>query len=136
MSELSHKDEWKKYGENFCIVVSRHSVPTTTYDDKGPNRWRIYAYIYPKHWHFGSFDGDGLWQDATSVLNLHGGASFFRANRDDIGDITSIQVGCDYNHLHDEYYTNLDGAEGNPVFNDAEALYEWLSAEGIEEIID
>lgn len=123
--EWRHKDEWRKRGQDFLIVVSRHSV-ASEYPD-GPNRWAVYAYIYPKHPHFAAFDGPKMWQDATAVMPLHGGCSLLEYPMYE-GVVSSVKIGADYNHLHDDsfahYATQDDAAE---VFSDAAELYQWLS---------
>ena len=127
-----HKDMYTRDGDGFIVQVSRHSVDITDhpacFDSEGPHRWCIYAYIYPKHWHFGAFSGTDVFQDAASMMPLHCGPSLLRWHLGGEGEVTSVQVGCDYNHLHDNEYTRL----GNPVeafgvFSDADDLFNWLS---------
>lgn len=133
MSDWAHKDEWKRHGKDFLVVVSRHSVnlaepSSSCYDDDGGNRWAIYAYIYPKHPHFAKFEGDHLWQDATN-LRMHGGCSFLRRHFRKDGEVLSIQVGADYNHLHDGMYTWLaTSQDAFAVFEDAAELFDLLES--------
>ena len=125
MEGWNHKDEWKKSGDNFLVVVSRHSAMAD--DFTGPNRWAVYAYIYPKHALFSKFDGPDLWQPTTTVMPLHAGCSYLRYHEDK-GIITSVQVGCDYNHLHDEAFSYCATPEdAGDVFFDAERLFEFLT---------
>jgi hypothetical protein len=120
-----HKDVWRRRGKDFLIEVTRHSVDFVDHWE-GPNRWAVYAYIYPKHPHFGVFDGPHIWQDATSVLHLHGGCSFLEYPMYD-GKVTSVKVGADYHHLHDDRFTNYaTPAEAHEVFSDANELFEQL----------
>lgn len=125
-----HKDEWKRQGRDFLIVVSRHSVDVAEYE--GPHRWCVYAYVYPKHPHFARFDGtEKMWQDAASALPLHGGPSFCRKHMNAAGEVTSYQVGADYNHLRDDQYTHFATAEeACSVFVDANNLFDWLTRAG------
>lgn len=123
----SHKDEWKAAGSSFCVVVSRHGVKPID-ETEGANRWCVYAYIYPKHPHFKAFDGRDMWQEAATIMPLHSGPSFLRYHLDEDGEVTSVQVGADYNHYGDDRYTHMaarDDAIG--VFHDAEALFKWLA---------
>jgi hypothetical protein len=124
-----HKDEWHSHGKDFLIVVKHHTVVVheSNYYE-GPHRWCVYAYIYPKHPHFAKFDGPDMWQDAAAEMPLHGGPSLLRWHRGDDGKPTSVQVGADYNHLHDDYFTQYSTADdAREVFIDAERLHAWLS---------
>lgn len=128
----SHKDLWKRFGDNFLVEVSRHAVERPE-EWEGKHRWCVYAYIYPGHWHFPAFKGTDMWQEAASMMPLHGGPSYLRNHEAD-GKIMSIQVGADYNHLHDERYTHMATAEeAYCVFRDAEELFNWLSPEKKEQ---
>ena len=137
MSEKYRKtDDWKRSGENFMIVVNHHAVGKAAelerFDSMGIHRWCIYAYIYPKHWHFGAFDGtEEMFQDAASAMPLHGGPSFLRIHMDATkNEILSYQVGCDYSHYQDDEYTNMKNEhEAFGVFADADRLFNWLNAE-------
>lgn len=127
MNDWQHKEEWKRYGKNFSLVVSRHSVPAQIesgcYDEVGPHRWCIYVYFYKKHTHFEKFTNNDIWQDACNI-GMHGGCSFFRRHHDDEGAEYSIQIGCDYNHIGDWRYTQLATPEdAYSVFHDAEELF-------------
>ena len=130
--EWAHKDIWKRRGHDFLIEVSRHEVAVDfdqpSWRRDGPHRWAVYAYIYPKHPRFGRFVGRDLFQPAANDLSLHGCASYLERHYDDDGTQTCIQVGCDYNHLHDEQYTHMETREDAvSVFNDAERLFTLLS---------
>jgi hypothetical protein len=127
-----HKDIWTRREKSFCVQVSRHEVSSYPFEELGPNRWCIYAYIYPSHSYFLKFKGTDLWQEATLTMPLHGGCSFLEWKEHD-KQITSIQVGADYNHLHDRDYTFFaTKEEAVSVFIDAEELIEWLERRGEE----
>lgn len=129
----SHKDAWKRIGKDFLVEITRHEIERsdfTDYDD-GLHRWCVYAYIYPKHPHFEKFEGGAMHQDAACALPLHCGPSYLRLHRDDDGDVTSVQVGSDYNHLHDNRFTHYATAEdAAEVFRDAERLFDVLTSMG------
>ena len=134
-----HKDEWRKRGKDFLVMVSRHEAmgedrePRLWCDSEGPHRWAVYAYIYPQHQHFLKFNGDTMWQDATSVLPLHCGCTFLRYHYNVDGEITCVQVGADYHHIDDDHYTHAATAdEAHQVFEDAKELFEWLDSFGKE----
>jgi hypothetical protein len=124
--QWSHKDEWKRHGNDFCVVVSRHEG--STYFGEGPNRWCVYAFIYPKHPYFKEFDQSGpMYQDAASAMPLHGGPTLLEFPMYD-GAVTSVKVGADYQHLYDDrfsHYATKD--EAYEVFKDAEKLFDWLT---------
>lgn len=126
MSDWTHKDIWKRPGRRFLIEISRHSVDV--YEGEGAHRWAVYAYIYPKHPHYANFSGDEMWQDAASAMPCHSYPSYFRRHKID-GKVTSIQVGWDYNHLHDDQYTHMATADdAGSIFYDANRLFDWLEA--------
>jgi hypothetical protein len=129
MSEWDHKDEWRMRGDNFMVTVTRHTVSIFEMDE-GPNRWAVYAYIYPDHPHFHKFDGKSIYQDACNAMPLHAGASLVRWHKDDDGKICSVQVGADYNHLYDAHYTLAETkVDASSVFFDASKLFTWLMNE-------
>lgn len=122
--DWKHKDEWKKRGTDFMVVVSRHEESALAGD--GPNRWCVYAYIYPKHPHFKNFDGPRMWQDAASMMPMHGGPSLLNYHRSEDA-ITSVQVGADYHHHMDDHFTHYAiKGEAYEVFSDADELFQWL----------
>jgi hypothetical protein len=128
IAKWSHKDEWHQSGEHFLVVVKHYTETPNKYSHDGPHRWNVYAYIYPKHRLFETFKGPEMWQPAATELPLHGGPSLLRWHLGDDGKPTSVQVGADYYHLHDEefsyYATPSDASE---VFNDADKLFQHLS---------
>jgi hypothetical protein len=95
---------------------------------EGPHRWCVYAYLYPGHWHFAAFDGHRLFQDAGRRMPLHGGPSLLTPHFTADKELCSIQIGADYNHLHDDPYTNMATKdEAGAIFAEAEELIAWLS---------
>ncbi len=127
IEQWSHKDLWVRRGTNFAVEVTRHSAhPLSVSDYEGPNRWAVYAYIYPKHPHFANFDGPHMWQDAALQLHFHGGPSLLEYPMYE-GKVTSIKVGADYHHLHDDHFTRYSTpADAYEVFSDADELFEQL----------
>lgn len=132
-ADWRHADRWNKRGKDFMVEVYHYTEEvreaTSWYGDgEGPHRWNVYAYIYPKHPHFASFvRGEGMWQEAASMLGFHGGPSFLEFPQYD-DKVTCVKVGCDYNHLHDDHYTRCETKdEAWSVFSDAEQLFEKLT---------
>jgi hypothetical protein len=132
-ADFRKSEEWKLAGNNFLVVVKHHTasaLPAFQCEGDGLNRWSVYAYIYPKHPHFENFSGKGMRQDAATAMPLHCGPSLLRWHYDDDHKPTSVQVGSDYNHLHDSeftfYATEDDATE---VFSDARRLHAWLESQ-------
>lgn len=129
MKDWDHKDVWHRHGKNFLVEVKRHSVAVeepACFDSDLGNRWCVYAYIYPDHPHFAKFAGPAMWQDASCEMPLHGGPSLLEYPMYE-GKVSSVKVGCDYNHLHDWHFTRMASAsQAHSVFADANELYEWL----------
>ena len=121
---------WRRRYDHFLIEVVRRTRPPRKTDDWGecgPHLWNVYAYIYPPHWHFAAFSGNEHWQPATDDMPLHGGCTFleYHWKQGETGLVVSaVQVGCDYNHLHDVDYTY--DADGVTPFRDAKTLANWL----------
>ena len=122
---------WRRRTTHFSIEVVRRTrqreVDGDPYERRGPYLWTVYAYIYPPHWLFSSFSGNNHWQPATDDMPLHGGCTFleYHWKQGETGLVVSaVQVGCDYNHLHDVDYTY--DADGVTPFRDAKTLANWL----------
>ena len=129
MNKWDHKDEWHRRGDKFLVVVKHHIVvPSIVGALEGPHRWTVYAYIYPNHRLFDKFDGPKMFQDATLGLPFHGGCSFLQWHFDGNGNPTSVQVGADYNHLHDDHFCDYETADdARQVFVDADSLFDHLA---------
>jgi hypothetical protein len=55
---------------------------------------------------------------------LHSYCSYFKKHSDG-AKVTSIQIGADYDHLHDEKYTYIKTAwDATEIFSDAQALFD------------
>lgn len=127
VSNWGRSESWRQRGNNFMVEINRHEK--TGDDFQGPQRWCVYAYIYPNHPSFETFVSDGdMWQDACQSLPLHSGPSYFRTHRTEKGEVCSHQVGADYNHLHDTDFTfAADPESAWKVFRDAQELFERLN---------
>lgn len=126
MKDWSHKDIWRMRGKYFLVEVSRHveEVP----EHEGPHRWCVYAYMYPRHPMFHSFD-QNAGAMAQSGLSCHSYPSYFRVHRDS-ESVTAIQIGWDYNHDGDDMYCHYATKdEAGSVFYDAERLVQSLTGE-------
>lgn len=120
---------------DFCVVVRRHEAPEVASiyrTSEGPHRWCVYVYVYPTHPIFPRFRGEKTSQPALDGMPLHAGCTYLQRHYR-AGKITSIEVGCDYNHYGDEHfgiYATPDQA--GEVFRDAEALFAWMNQRGPE----
>jgi hypothetical protein len=124
-----HKSEtWRLHSTNCCVEVVHWLDDQQQYTETGPHRWAVYAYIYPQHPHFARFSGNSGLQPATQAMPLHGGATFLRYQcRTATGEVSSVKVGADYNHLFDEAFTFYATPEqAVEVFDDAAKLLDWL----------
>ena len=125
----NHKEEWYKRGADFRVVVRRWSFPESHWNQReGRQVWNVYAYIYPKHQLFDSFEGPVMFQPAASALPLHCGPTFLEYHIGQDGQVASLQVGADYRHLGDERFSHYKTREeAREVFQDAEELFAYLS---------
>jgi hypothetical protein len=131
MSEIKWepKREWWHHGKNFLVVVKHHISQSES--GRAPNRWNVYAYIYPKHWHFQEIKSESLYQDAAIAMPFHCGASYVRRHLSEDG-VSAYQVGSDYDHLGDDRICESspeDQCPSGEVFQDADRLIAWLSRE-------
>lgn len=131
----THHDTWRTKGKNFCIEITHYTVPLF---ETGSHRWCVYAYIYPEHPTYKTFNPDGgMWQPATDSLPLHGGCTYLRWHYGKDSKELGVQVGADYNHLNDDHYTYIgDPISARSIFVDAEKLFHHLSGEIPEELCD
>ncbi len=134
MPDWTHKDIWRRRAPTYSVEIEHFTVPADIILADDGNRWTVNAYIYPFHPLFAVFEGESHSQPALANMPLHGSCLShvslvrFHYRHEDLGNPTCVQVGADYNHLHDErfahYETREDAAE---VFADAERLIVWLS---------
>ncbi len=125
----SHVEEWHKWGVDFQVTVKRWSFPETNLNPKeGRQVWNVYAFIYPNHWLWDSFEGPDMFQPAANDLPLHCGPTFLEYSIGQDGKVSSLEVGSDYHHLGDERFSHYETREAAwEVFQDAEELFAYLS---------
>ena len=124
----SHVEEWHKRGVDFQVMVKRWAFAEDSYIPyEGRQVWNVYAFIYPKHRLWDSFEGTYMFQPAASALPLHCGPTLLKYNNEN-GEVASVQVGADYRHLGDERFSHYETREAaREVFRDAEELFKYLS---------
>lgn len=112
-----HKSEKMiKGGDNFKVEIVRWGGYNNT------NNWNVYCYIYPEHPYF-----DKVCNKETDFLYFHRGISFREVHRDNNNNITSIQLGSDYQHMFDEFSSINNFEEATDIVRDAEKLYNQLN---------
>lgn len=121
------KLEWKKEGKGFCVIVSKHKG----FDDE--SKWCVYLYVYPSHPAFERFNKEGtMWEQP--YFECHSYVSYFRPHIDHrTNEVVSYQLGWDYNHDGDHYYTTCETpSDASNVFWDADNLFRQASEWGEE----
>ena len=124
MANFKENKQWIAQGNNFSIEVKVWEM------SGGIFIWNVYAYIFQKH---------PIFEDnqAINSLPFHGGVSYDSESvnqplggvRYDFQAVTKVKkVGCDYNHLADNYFNSLDGSKGIPsdIERDAKELFDFL----------
>jgi len=124
-----HVEEWYKRGVDFQVMVKRWSISESCVNPReGCQIWNVYAYIYPKHRLFDSFEGPDMFQPAAEALPLHCGPTFLEYHIEQDGRVESLQVGSDYRHHGDARFSHYKTREeAREVFQDAEKLFAYLS---------
>lgn len=124
------KDEWKREGKGFCVVVSRHTARSL--DEFDANRWCVYLYVYPRHPAFGLFRPLGdMWSQPH--FTCHSYVSLFKSHRDERGEIFSFQLGWDYSHDGDNYGWCATADDASSIFWDANKLFEQAEQWSLDE---
>ena len=125
----SHVEEWHKRGVDFQVTVKRWSFPESHWNPReGRQVWNVYAFIYPKHRLWDSFEGPDMFQPAANDLPLHCGPTFLEYHIGQDGKVESLQVGSDYRHQGDARFSHYKTREEAwQVFQDAEELFTHLS---------
>ena len=116
--------QWIAQGNGFSVEVKVWEM------SGGIFIWNVYAYIFQKH---------PIFDDNQAINNLpfHGGATYDNESvNQPLGShsehrqaVTKVKkVGCDYNHLGDNYFNSLDGSKGIPsdIERDAKELFDFL----------
>ena len=120
---FSESQSWKHIEKAFCVEAYHWKGETREFRDGG-NRWNVYLYVYPKSKFFQDIDKDAsMYQDAILPIPLHGGCTHFSQHCNTKGDVLSFRIGCDYAHLHDDHYSQMDYPDS--ILADAKELVEW-----------
>ena len=117
-----HKDVYTLNGTNFAVEVVRWNFyPINNPETNNNNVWNLYVYIYPKHPAFAKYQD----KDNADRIPFHGGCTLYQVHNNPVtNDITSIQIGCDYNHYMDHHYQEMNTMEdASSIFWDAEQLF-------------
>ena len=124
--EWRHTDHWVLRGEGFLVeVLNYQETPSGIEPYTGPNRWNVYAYIYPCHPLSIKLRGNYLHH--LLALPLQRVPSDIRYHHDERGELLSIQIGSDYGYVGDDRFSHAHTPEDAwEVFRDAEELYDAL----------
>lgn len=127
-------ETWQQRGDGFLIEIKRWQDERRDVDTdelRTINHWNVYAYIYPKHPLFEEIEDAGLFLQHPIREFFHCGLSRHSWNRNKDGNISSKELGSDYQHLHDnyEYCTNIGST---PTEQDAERLFEYLAKASVK----
>lgn len=125
------KEVWRRNALTFSVEVV-HLTSVVYCKAEGPHRWNVYANLSKNHPRFALIKGHDIWQPAVSALPLHGGCTWLERSNTCYSE--TIQVGSDYQHLHDDCYTHAADethAAAKQVFSDAQELFDFLLQEEI-----
>lgn len=89
------------------------------------NSWNIYVYLFQHHAAFNRFTGitEQNYISSDTVLDFHGGCTYFQRSWNSEGRIVRVKLGCDYAHYGDEQYEDFATKEDAwKVFSDAQDL--------------
>ena len=134
--------EWSRKGGSFNVQVVNHLKDVSALQsifeaggiasDDGGQRWNVYAFIFPVHPLFAKLDPESdSWsgQEVISAMPFHYGASYLRRHFNEKGELSCYQIGSDYNHLHDEFFTRaVTTDDAWQVFKHACDLFDHLEA--------
>ena len=131
MKDYNKSTSWVRKGALFNIEIKQHIIPVhPVYNmGRGPFNWYLYAYVFKKHPLFDTFDIDqDAYQAVTDKMPFHGGCTYlepsYRGSK-----ISSIKVGCDYQHLDDDRFSHYETLNENPeIVIDAQELYQYMES--------
>ena len=108
-----------------CTVEVRHS--SMECDGRTINLWSLYGHVYPPHRLFGVLSLDtGRYELECLDPPLHCGISLYRVHYGGGPWVSSVQFGCDYDHLCDDWYRGRGVDSPRSFLLDAEQLADWL----------
>lgn len=125
---------WYKRHRTFSVEIKRWINGHGSHY-RGAHMWNVYANIFDTHPLFNIFNNQTQ-KDLDAIDELkkqfHWGITFKREVTSLSGlhkpqKIKTVQLGSDYNHLHDDYFSHLATLEAaHEVKEDAEALFNYL----------
>lgn len=129
METFEAKRIWTKKGIDCSVEVSCHEGKED--GDVGKYRWAVYAYVYRPHRLYERLLADQSDHDLTchsyqSYSHVHYNSIRVESSTPVLMVVpTCVQIGWDYNHLHDEWFTRQEMCQS--VFKDAKRLMEQLT---------
>lgn len=122
--KLLKREEWIIRGDNFSVSITH--VFRRGYPEEGimpEHCWCLYATIFSKHRLFEKACENKTDYDIDLGDKLYGsfhcGCTYYNRQSD------YVKIGCDYQHLGDEYYARCSDLP-NDIISDAEDLFNYL----------
>lgn len=117
--------EYNVAGTHFNVQI-KHWY-TKGYEDldiRGTHHWCLYAVIGEEHPLFENAIQNECDYD-TDLGNeiypkFHGGCTYYNKQ------LTYVKIGCDYNHIYDEYYVSCEELPSG-IEQDAKELFDWFN---------
>lgn len=136
-AKYAKTEVWRRHGgqqgARFCVEVKHWLTPRPGWEPglhDGPHRWNVYAIVFKGHRLFDGLstatEDNYMSSEEVGALPLHGGATYCLPYHDSTGAVTSIEIGCDYAHLHDYFDGFATPEEARRVFADADELFCFL----------
>lgn len=121
VGSLIKRDEWLIGGDNFTITITH--VLGRCSDEKPVHCWCLYVTISSGHRLFDEACNNTVDYDCSLGDKIygkfHGGCTFYSKQR------SYVKIGCDYQHLWDDYYMECEKLPGD-ILDDAEELFEFM----------
>lgn len=132
-ADYERKDVWSRHGENFGVEINRFTRESH-FDDRGVNRWCVYAFVRKGHRLFSTIQGGSTSQESLYGWPLHGGCTYLVGYTEGT-EVYGWKVGADYSHLYDDrFYRMATLEQAWEVVKDADELFRWLSPDAAVEM--
>ncbi len=90
-------------------------------------KWFIYICLFKTHSLFPFFENvtSENYFSADTKVEMHGGVTFFQRQYNDAAELTSVKIGCDYQHYGDDRFGEEE--DSATVYEDAKELHIFLN---------
>lgn len=125
VKQLINQECFLIQGKDFNVEIKHtyRNLGVSMYDLLGEHTWCLYVIIGPKHRKsrrarankrdYDTDLGDKIYP------NWHCGCTYYSKQK------TYVKIGCDYNHVGDEYFSHCDKLP-QEILDDAEQLYKFF----------